>query len=689
MSTRDESNRLELALQSSRLGLWDWNMITGQTFFNERWAEIIGYRLEELEPTTIDTWMEHAVAEDLEKSNEAISAHVRGETSHYDVDVRMKHRAGHVVWVHDRGRVVEWDADGSPMRMVGTHEDITARVEREIALEEAQIVFDNSLEGIVLLDLQDADEIVTSVNSAFTVLTGWSSSDIVGRSFDAIRSHSDDPEESRQLRAAARTDAGVRVQRDFFRPDGSKIPMLMSINRVLGPDGDVIRLVAQVSDLSQQVQDEAARLEQALTKDETTDLQNARGLSQLLAQGATGSPDFTGDLGLILVGMNDLNSIQEAFGYKGTEKVIAAVAHRLQGSLTPDLQLARIDINQFAVVVTKTKSRDQTRDLAEKIRDSVTGAYQISGLGSLFLTCSIGIAIGSETTEPVDELIRRANGALNLALDGGPGALEFHDFDRISEKRDRLGLIADLREAWELGEFRLAYQPITDVKSGQLVGVEALMRWESARHGSVPPQEFVSLAEQHGLITEMGAWAIREALTECARFREAGLDIDVAVNVSAQQLNHENFTESVTSALENTGVSAPSLILELTESTFLHISPSTLESLAHLSDLGVRWSLDDFGTGYSSFAYLNQFSLDRLKIDKSFVDNLANDPKAQSIVKAMINLGHNLDMRVIAEGVETQQQLDALRGLECDYFQGFLTSSAVTPRSVIEMAQST
>lgn len=689
MSTRDESNRLELALQSSRLGLWDWNMITGQTVFNERWAEIIGYRLEELEPTTIDTWMEHAVAEDLEKSNEAISAHVRGETSHYDVDVRMKHRAGHVVWVHDRGRVVEWDADGSPMRMVGTHEDITARVEREIALEEAQIVFDNSLEGIVLLDLQDADEIVTSVNSAFTVLTGWSSSDIVGRSFDAIRSHSDDPEESRQLRAAARTDAGVRVQRDFFRPDGSKIPMLMSINRVLGPDGDVIGLVAQVSDLSQQVQDEAARLEQALTKDETTDLQNARGLSQLLAQWATGSPDFTGDLGLILVGMNDLNSIQEAFGYKGTEKVFAAVAHRLQGSLTPDLQLARIDINQFAVVVTETKSRDQIRDLAEKVRDSVTGTYQISGLGSLFLTCSIGISIGSETTEPVDELIRRANGALNLALDGGPGALEFHDFDRISEKRDRLGLIADMREAWELGEFRLAYQPTNDVKSGQLVGVEALMRWESARHGSVPPQEFISLAEQHGLITEMGAWAIREALTECARFREAGLDIDVAVNVSAQQLNHENFTESVTSALENTGVSAPSLILELTESTFLHASPSTLESLAHLSDLGVRWSLDDFGTGYSSFAYLNQFSLDRLKIDKSFVDNLANDPKAQSIVKAMINLGHNLDMRVIAEGVETQQQLDALRALECDYFQGFLTSSAVTPRSVIEMAQST
>ena len=686
MNTRDESNRLELALQSSRLGLWDWNMITGQTVFNERWAEIIGYRLEELEPTTIDTWMEHAVAEDLEKSNEAISAHVRGETSHYDIDVRMKHRAGHVVWVHDRGRVVERDADGSPVRMVGTHEDITARIERELALEEAQIVFDNSLEGIVLLD---ADEIVTSINSAFTVLTGWSSSDIVGRSFDAIRSHSNHPEETRRLRAAARTDAGVRIRRDFFRPDGSRIPMLMSINRVLGPDGDVIRLVAQVSDLSQQVQDEATRLEQALTRDETTDLHNARGLSQLLAQRAAGPPDFTGGLGLILVGMSDLNSIQEAFGHQGTEKVVATIAHRLQDFVTPDLQLARIGIDQFALVVAETKSRDQIRDLAEKIRDSVTGSYQISGLGKLYLTCSIGIAIGSETTEPVDELIRRANSALNRALDGGPGALEFHDSDRISEKRDQLSLIADMRDAWQLGEFRLAYQPMTDVKSGRLVGVEALMRWESARHGSVPPQEFISLAEQHGLISEMGAWAIREALNECARFREAGVDIDVAVNVSAQQLNHENFAESITSALEDAGVSASALILELTESTFLHASPSTLQSLARLSDLGVRWSLDDFGTGYSSFAYLNQFSLDRLKIDKSFVDDLANNPKARSIVRAMINLGHNLDMRVIAEGVETEQQLEALRELECDYFQGFLKSRAVTPSSVIEMAHST
>ena len=167
------------------------------------------------------------------------------------------------------------------------------------------------------------------------------------------------------------------------------------------------------------------------------------------------------------------------------------------------------------------------------------------------------------------------------------------------------------------------------------------------------------------------------------------MDLDVAVNVSAQQLDHKNFAESITSALEEAGVSASSLILELTESTFLHASPLTLQSLARLSDLGVRWSLDDFGTGYSSFAYLNQFSLDRLKIDKSFVNDLAIDPKARSIVRAMINLGHNLDMRVIAEGVETQQQLDVLRELDCEYFQGFLKSSAVTPGSVIEMAHST
>ena len=167
------------------------------------------------------------------------------------------------------------------------------------------------------------------------------------------------------------------------------------------------------------------------------------------------------------------------------------------------------------------------------------------------------------------------------------------------------------------------------------------------------------------------------------------MDLDVAVNVSAQQLDHKNFAESITSALEEAGVSASSLILELTESTFLHASPLTLQSLARLSDLGVRWSLDDFGTGYSSFAYLNQFSLDRLKIDKSFVNDLAIDPKARSIVRAMINLGHNLDMRVIAEGVETQQQLDVLRELDCEYFQGFLKSTAVTPGSVIEMAHST
>ena len=679
----DDPDRLRLAMQGTRLGLWDWDMVTGQTVFNERWAEIIGYRLEELEPTTIETWAEHAVPEDLEASNQAIAAHASGETDFYDVEVRMKHRDGHTVWVHDRGRIVEWLPDGSPARMVGTHEDITTRVERETALNEARTVFDNSKEGIVILN---ADEAIRSVNPAFTMITGWKPEQVIGKPFDDIRTHAEDTAETERLRASARTEQGVRVQRDLFRPDGSTVPVLMSINRSLDPHGHVGGFIAQLSDLSDHVRAEQDRMDRVLFIDETTGLLNARGFRQRFALELQRFSEANGRRGLMLVSLDNLGSVREAFGYEGAELVVSIIANRLRETVGDEGRLARFGRDDFAILLVACASREHAEATARSLLESVANVCQVPGTGNVFVTASAGLTMISSDSEPVDQVIRQATAALNLSKKKGSGSIHFHEPGLLAEARERVLLVTQIRQAWERREFHLEYQPINAVNGGELVGVEALMRWNSPELGIVTPNEFIPLAEESGLIVELGNWAIAEATAECQRFRDRGLDINMSVNVTVQQLMSANFVDVVESSLRDADLPGSRLILEMTESALLHSTGSTLELLARLEALGVRIAIDDFGTGYSSFAYLHQYPLDRLKIDRSFIRGLTERAAARSIVAAMIDLGHHLGLKVVAEGVELEEQRKILHELGCDLYQGFLRSPAIPAPDLIEMA---
>ena len=683
MDNRDEE-RLKLAVESSRLGLWDWNMVTGETVFNERWAEIIGYTLAELEPTTIETWMSHAHHDDLARSEEAIAAHIQGDTEFYDISVRMKHRDGSVVWVQDRGRVVEWGEDGTPLRMTGTHEDITERLDREFTCKDALAIFENSLEGIVILD---RNHVIRSANPAFTALTGWMASEVVGTSFNDIRSHADDPAESERLQADLRSASGVRTLRNIVRPDGSWIPVQLSFHRELGQHGGITKFIVQISDMRQRIEAEAVQVERALTLDPATNLLNASGLKQALILDGTEVDAPTGKRALMMFKITNLGGIQEAFGYDGTERVLQLIAQRVSNSLDDTYRLARTGRDEFAIVCPNATRGDGAPERAQAIMDAASGVYQVSGLGDVLPTFSAGVAFESDEVDSVGVMLSQAAAALQIASRGNAGSLHVYSGDEALNTRERVNLVADMRRGWEAGEFRLAYQPINAVGTGDLVGVEALMRWDSPKHGPVPPDQFIPLAEESGLIIDLGAWAIQEATAECARFRSAGLQIDVAVNVTAQQMRSDGFVTLVEQALEESDLPGRALILEMTESTFFAPSRLTIGILNRLEELGVRISLDDFGTGYSSFSSLRQFNLDRLKIDRSFVHGIDERPEALSVIKGIVNLGHDLDMQVVAEGVETETQLDMLSEMKCDFFQGFVTSPAVDPSTIIQMAK--
>ncbi len=684
MLEADDPKRADLALAGTRLGLWDWDMITGQTVFDERWAEIIGYSLDELQPTTIDTWVRFSHPEDLELSNAAIAAHIAGDADFYDAKVRMRHRDGHWVWVHDRGRIVERTADGAPARMLGTHEDITERVERDAALREAKAVFDNSLEGIVVLD---SKENITSINPAFTEITGWQPEDLLGTSFSDIRTHAEDEAETERLRELARGEHGLRIQRDFRRTDGSYVPMLMSINRVLGPRGALRGFVVQLADIQDRVRAEQDRIDRVLRFDQRTGLPNRLGFLSLLDEGIESLHSRHRSGELLLLSIDQFDHVVDAFGHEAGEMVAIVIADRLRAGLRPADPLARLAVDQFGILLLDTASTADALSTASDLAASCAQVCQIPGIGEVFVTASIGAVPLPHGANSAEHALQRAAIALHAGEATGAGSIQEHREGLIADKREEVVRTAQIRQAWDDHEFTLRYQPIYSMSTGDLVSAEALMRWHSPALGHVPPDRFIPQAEDTGLIVEFGAWAIREVARQGTEWLAQGLDLSLAVNVSAQQLLAKNFFDTVRDALAEFGFPADHLILELTETTLLNASGHVIELLARLGEAGIRIAIDDFGTGYSSFAYLHQYPVNKLKIDKMFIDDIESKAGARSIVAAIIDLGHHLNMRVLAEGVETPEQLEILRGLGCDLYQGFVSSPAVPPEDLLLLAQ--
>lgn len=680
----EERARLEWAMAGTRLGLWDWDMVSGLTVFNERWAEIVGYTLDELQPTTIDTWMAFAHPDDLAGSSAAIQAHISGDADHYDVEARMRHRDGHWVWVHDRGQIVERADDGTPLRMVGTHEDITERVERERSLREAGSIFRNSLEGIAMMD---ADEVITSVNPAFTTITGWPAGEVIGVSLNDIRTHSTDPAESARLREIARSETGLRVQRNFLGPDGTQVPVLLSVNRVLDNRGETTGFVAQLADLGERIQQEQERLDRVLYFDQTTGLPNRRSFRDQLTVELRSLRMTHRTSALLLLNLDGFKSINDAFGHEAGELVMAIIADRLRSRLQPSDAIARVSGDEFAILLGGILSLEGAESTAQSLLDALADVCHVPGAGDVYVTACIGALALPEGAATAEQALQRATAALHAAKSAGPGSLRHHVEDFVAAKRERVVRAAQLRQGWLDGEFRLDYQPFYEISTGELKGSEALMRWNSSLLGPVPPSEFIPLAEEVGLIGQLGSWAIEEACRQAAAWRRDGLDICVSVNVSAQQFVTDGFVSLVRNALTEWHLPADRLILELTESTLLNAPGDAIEILTQLGAMGVRLAIDDFGTGYSSFAYLRKYPLDKLKIDRSFIVDLEERPDARSIVAAIIDMGHHLGLMVLAEGVETHGQLEILGDLECNLYQGFLTSPAVSAQALRALAQ--
>ncbi len=400
---------------------------------------------------------------------------------------------------------------------------------------------------------------------------------------------------------------------------------------------------------------------------------------------------------LAFVDLDGFKLVNDGLGHKAGDELLKVVSERMGACLRRNDTLARFGGDEFVILLPDQGQGQDPKALApllEKIRVAVTEPVQVAGQ-AVQVSCSMGVVMYPRDGLDASALLMNADAAMYRAKDLGSNNFQFYAREMNASVEEKLVLLDGLRQAVQAtvdgaGEnsFYLLYQPKVDLKSGRIFGVEALLRWRHPEHGVVPPQRFIGLAEESGLIVPIGDWVVRTACRQAQAWREAGLGpITVSVNVSARQFEEARLADRVAAALVDSSLPPALLELEVTESLIMRDLQKSVATMRELKAMGVSLSIDDFGTGYSSLSALKSFPISRLKIDKSFVSDLADNPDDQAIAMAVISLGHKLNLKVIAEGVETEQQCRFLRENECDEMQGYLFSKPVTAKEIAKLVE--
>ncbi|WP_018988667.1 bifunctional diguanylate cyclase/phosphodiesterase [Aromatoleum toluclasticum] len=550
-------------------------------------------------------------------------------------------------------------------------QDVTERRRYEERMREALVVYNASSQAIMTTDAQG---VITSVNPAFCAITGYAVDEVIGHRSSMFKSGRHDPAFFgtmwRRLAEAGAWEGEIWNR----RKSGEIYPQWLTITAVRNDDGTVAEYVSLFSDITERKQQEEAIWRQA-NFDPLTGLANRSLLQDRLEHALAQARRHGGKVGLMFLDLDGFKWINDSLGHDVGDEMLVEVARRLKASVRGQDTVARLGGDEFTVVVNDLHDQRNMEDLhvvAEKLVAVLREPFLL-GNARHHISGSIGITVFPDDGEDVQTLLRNADIAMYKAKQAGKNRAQFYAHHMQADALARVQLENDLRIALEQQQFVLHYQPIVDTVSGRIVGAEALMRWQHPRRGLVSPGDFIEVAEDCGLIVPIGEWALREAVRQSRVWREAGYPaLRIAVNVSGVQFREPGLPELVDSLLAGAADGRKYLMLEITESVLMDSSDEAEARMRAINGQGIGYSLDDFGTGFSSLSYLKRFPVDVVKIDRSFVRDCPDDRSDASLVEAIINMAHSLDLRVTAEGVESEAQRDFLRRLGCDFLQGYL-----------------
>ena len=550
------------------------------------------------------------------------------------------------------------------------------RAEKDLRL--AAKVIEATSEAVVITDSKFR---VTSVNPSFTEMTGYRASEVKGRLASFYSAVKRDRGLLADMRKAIKSKG--RWEGEFWnrRKNNEKYAARLSLSAITDTDGKKRQYVALISDITKRKQDEEYIRHQA-NYDSLTGLPNRELFLDRLTQALSNMSRTGQKLALMFLDLDGFKLINDTLGHKAGDLLLREASRRLSGCVRDTDTVARLGGDEFTVIMPSVTDPRKVPVIAQRVLDSLSEAFVLAG-HETFVSCSIGITIYPDDAADANELLKNADSAMYRAKDQGKANYQFYTSDLNEQVKEQLVLKNGLVRAKERGELSLHYQPKLDIRSGRITGVEALMRWNAAELGSVPPAKFIPVLEETGMVVDIGEWAIRTACRQHIAWRDMGLPpIPVAVNLSARQLREQNFVSIVRQILKETGVGPENLEIEITESMLMSDTANVVTSLEKLHDMGICIAMDDFGTGYSSLSYLKRFPIDTIKIDRSFIADIATDTDDVEIIKAIITMGQSLNRKIIAEGVETAEQLSILKKYQCDEIQGYVFSHPLPGESL-------
>ena len=546
----------------------------------------------------------------------------------------------------------------------------------EEALRLRQRAIEASSNGITIVDIARPDNPIVYTNPAFEQITGYSSGEAAGRNPRFLSRDDGEQMGLEEMRAALRERREGHAVLRNYRKDGTLFWNSLSVAPVRDDGGKVTHFVGIINDITEQKRYEE-QLEYQANHDELTDLPNRNLLSSLITQSALYADRYRREMAVLFVDLDHFKIVNDSLGYSAGDLLLKTMAARLRGCVRATDTVARHGGDEFVVVLSDLEKGEDVASVVKKIREAVSIPIRIEGQ-ELVLTCSIGIGIYPRDGNDAQTLLKNADAAMFRAKEQGRNGFQFYTSKLNALVVARMIMETHLRRALENGELAVHYQPQVDLATGRVNGMEALLRWRNPELGMVSPAAFIPLAEETGLIVPIFEWVLETACTQNRAWQDAGLPaLTVAVNLSPFQFRDRNLCAAIDRIVRKTGLPPGCLELEIIESMIMQDVESAIVIMKELKRFGVKLAMDDFGTGYSSLSYLKRFPFDKLKIDISFVREITTDPDSAAIARSIIAMGHNLNLRVIAEGVETAGQLAYLRSHGCDEMQGFLFSRAL------------
>ncbi|AUB82545.1 putative bifunctional diguanylate cyclase/phosphodiesterase [Candidatus Thiodictyon syntrophicum] len=535
------------------------------------------------------------------------------------------------------------------------------------ALRVRDVVFDNAQEGVMITD---AGGRIQAVNRAFTDITGYPDQEIIGQPFDQLGSERQTPAFYRSSWEAMIATGTWRGEVWNRRYNGELYPVWLTLSAVRDAAGRLTQCVGVFTDIAQ-IKDYQTQLEFLAHHDSLTGLSNRLLLCARLEHALQIAARQSALVAVLFIDLDRFKRINDSLGHALGDALLRSAAERFQTAIRAEDTLARLGGDEFVVLAEHLDSWEEAAVFAHRLITTLDAPIAL-GTHELQLSASIGVSVYPRDGQAVDTLLQNADTAMYRAKEKGRHNYQFYSDDLTAVAVERMTLEVQLRKAIEQGQLLLHYQPQIDLRTGRIAGVEALARWRHPEQGMIPPARFIPVAEDTGLIDEVGAWVLQVACRQGRAWLDAGYAIDrIAVNVSGLQLQRGDLPAQVDRALAETGLPAGCLELEITETALMQVDPEIVQLLNTLRRRGVMISIDDFGTGYSSLARLQGLPADKLKIDQSFVQYLPDDENGAAIARSIIALGATMRFAVLAEGVETEAQRDFLLAAGCDQAQGY------------------